>query len=310
MICKYGLFLLCALVGRTLHAQSDYDLTQRWFNEAIYNPGAVGNSLTTGAFLHARAQWVGTDGAPITQVAAFDTYVEQLNSGFGVVLLHDQIGYLNTYNLKASYAYYIPIDDHSSLSLGLSAGWLNRNRNITDDMAEESPDPILVRARASQHDPEFDFGFEYKGAFKLGASVRHLGLYAASDFAAPPLTVWAYASSRFKLSNIVSIEPCVSYNYRTDIHYFEAGALFYFLHNSSLASYHDKLWIGGMYRLQRQVAVLFGVHITPRIRLGYSFDYGFGDLAAISDKGTHEIFFAWQFNRIFYKDVCCPALKR
>jgi type IX secretion system PorP/SprF family membrane protein len=304
------LLIVGLLVGHRATAQSDYDLSQRWFNEAIYNPGAVGNHLTTGVFVHARTQWIGTDGAPATQVVTFDTYVQELRSAFGLVVLHDQIGYLNTYNVKLSYAYSIPVGDYSTLALGLSGGWLNRNRNIESNMADDPNDPLLAHNRAANHDPEFDFGLEYRGAFKLGASVRHLGFYSYSDFSAPPLTLWAYASTRFGVTGFWSIEPGVSYNYRSDIHYLEAGAVLYFSKRHGYTALRDSFWLGAMYRMHRQFAVLLGVHLTPQIRLGYSFDYGIGDLATLSNRGTHELFFAWHFNRIFYKDVCCPAIAR
>jgi type IX secretion system PorP/SprF family membrane protein len=308
---KYSVLLLGFFVAGQLAAQSDYDLSQRWLNESVYNPGATGNHLATAFSLHARAQWVGTDGAPLTQVATFDTYVQEIRSAFGLLIMHDQLGYLNTYNVKASYAYHVPVGERETLSLGLSAGWLNRNRDIREDMADEWFDPVLVRARAADHAPEFDFGMEFRSAaFKVGASVRHLGFYTYSDFAAPPLTVWSYAAAQLQVSSAFTVEPRVSYNYRTDIHYIEAGAIFHFSQRAgnSYYSFRDLFWIGGMYRLHQQVAVHLGVHITPKIQVGYSFDYGFGDLATLSNKGTHELFFAWRFNRIFAKDTCCPAL--
>ncbi|MDR2361384.1 MAG: PorP/SprF family type IX secretion system membrane protein [Prevotellaceae bacterium] len=310
-LCNSVLLLIGFLVaGGPLAAQSDYDLSQRWLNESIYNPGATGNHFVTALSLHARMQWVGTDGAPLTQVATFDTYVQEIRSAFGLLIMHDQIGYLNTYNIKASYAYHVPVGDEKTLSLGLSAGWLNRNRDIKENMADEWFDPVLARARGADHAPEFDFGVEFRSAiFKAGASVRHLGFYTSSDFAAPPLTLWSYAAVQLRVTNGFGLEPRVSYNYRNDIHYIEAGAILHFSQRArNYYSFRDLFWLGAMYRLHQQVSVHIGLHITPNIQAGYSFDYGFGDLATISDKGTHELFFTWRFHRLFSKDTCCPAL--
>ncbi|MDR1681383.1 MAG: PorP/SprF family type IX secretion system membrane protein [Prevotellaceae bacterium] len=307
---NYVLLLLGLLPAGRVAAQSDYDLSQRWLNEAIYNPGATGNHLATALSLHARTQWVGTDGAPLTQVATFDTYVPHIRSAFGLLIMHDQIGYLNSYNIKLSYAYHVPVSERSILSFGLSAGWLNRHRDIRDDMADEWFDPLLARARGADHTPEFDFGMEFRSpALKLGASVRHLGFYTSSAFAAPPLTVWSYAALPLRVTGAFGIEPRVSYNYRTAIHYIEAGAILHFAQRAgNFYSFRDLFWLGGMYRIHGQVAVHLGIHISKNIQVGYSFDYGFGDLATLSDKGTHEIFFTWRFHPIFSKDTCCPAL--
>ena len=293
-----------------VNAQSDYDLTQRWFNESMYNPAAAGNSFTTGVFLHGRTQWAGIEGAPLTQTITFDTYAEPINSAFGVVLSRDEIGYLTSYNIKASYAYYVPLTRKSTISLGLSAGLFNRNRNIEDGMTDQSGDPILAYKRENNYSPEFDFGLEYKGPFKLGAAVRHIGFNESSNFPKPAINIWTYISSRFNTGRSMSIEPCFSYTYRDKTGRYEAGALFYFMKTSNFTSYNDKFWLGAMYRFHGQYAILAGINITPKIRLGYSFDYGTSDLATISKSGTHEIFFAWQFNRIFYKDETCPAYRK
>ncbi|MDR1056341.1 MAG: PorP/SprF family type IX secretion system membrane protein [Prevotellaceae bacterium] len=310
LVYKFGVLLISVtLLAHTLKAQSDYDLTQRWMNESMYNPAAVGNSFTTGVFLHGRVQWLGLDGAPLTQTVTFDTYADNISSAFGVVFSRDEIGYLTSYTAKLSYAYYIPLTTKSTVSLGLSAGLFNRNRKLEEGMSEQSNDPVLAYKRVSNYAPEFDFGIEYKGPFKLGASVRHLGIYGDSKLPSPSLNIWTYLSSRFNITQTISIEPCVSYMYRNKIGRGEGGSLFYFMKTENRNTYNDRFWLGGMYRFHGQFAILAGVNITSKMRLGYSFDYGTGDLSTISRSGTHEIFLSWQFNRIFYKEETCPAYK-
>ncbi len=226
---KILILLIATIAYGTLHAQSDFDLTQRWFNESMYNPASVGNSFTTSIFIHGRMQWIGLNGAPQTQAATFDTYVEQLRSGFGVVLSRDEIGYINTYTARISYAYYLPITAKSSLALGLSGGLLSRSRKITDDMPEQINDPALAYKWVSNNSPEFDFGLEYKGPFKLGVAVRHLGFYSSTHFANPSVNIWGYLSSRFNVAPALSVEPCFSYTLRDGISRYEGGALLYFI---------------------------------------------------------------------------------
>lgn len=305
-----GLIVFCLFL-RNAKAQSDFDLTQRWFNESVYNPAATGNSFTTGVFLHGRKQWAGLEGSPSTQVVTFDTYVETIHSAFGLALLGDQIGYSSTYSGKLSYAYYIPTGRKSVLSLGLSAGVLNRNRNPNGVAIEVPGDPDVQYGVANEYSPDFDIGFEYKGPLKLGATVRHIGLQTSdNNLPSPALNVWTYASSRFNASNYLSIEPAVSFMYRNEISRYEMGAIFYWFKMNRGNDYNDRFWIGGMYRLQGQFAVLAGVHITPQLRLGYSFDYGTNnDLLSVSKMGSHELFLAWQLNRFFYKEASCPAYR-
>jgi type IX secretion system PorP/SprF family membrane protein len=295
----------------TVRSQSDFDLSQRWFNESIYNPGATGNSFSTGVFFHSRAQWTGFEGAPLTNAVTADTYIDEIHSGFGLAAYTDKIGYLSSWSAKFSYAYYIPIGDKLSLALGLSGYLQNRNIHISPDMYEQDFDPALIYSKINEYNPNFDFGFEFIGPLKIGASVRHLLKYemANSIFKSHSMNFWTYASSRFNIVNGVSLEPSVSYMYYDNIGRLEGGAIIYFFKTIKKTIYNDKFWIGGMYRLNKQFVVLAGVNLTTKIRLGYSFDYGTGSLATISKMGTHELFLSWYFNRIFYKERVCPAYR-
>jgi type IX secretion system PorP/SprF family membrane protein len=304
------LSVLCIYVAAA-EAQSDFDLSQRWFNESVYNPGATGNSFSTGVFMHSRAQWVGTDGAPVTNAISVDTYVENMSSGFGLAVYTDKIGYLSSWSAKLAYSYYIHIGSKSSLALGLAGYLQNRNSYVSPDMLDQSNDPVLSYSKISEYSPNFDFGIEFKGPLKIGASIRHLLKYEAvnSFFPAHNINVWTYASSRFNISSGMSLEPAASYMYRNNIHRIEGGAIVYFFKSMRGAVYNDRFWIGGMYRLNKQFAVLIGAGLTSKIRLGYSFDYGTGDLAAVSKMGTHELFLSWHFNKIFYREPDCPAYR-
>jgi type IX secretion system PorP/SprF family membrane protein len=309
---KYLILPVVIFMYGTVKSQSDFDLSQRWFNESIYNPGATGNSFSTGVFFHSRAQWIGTDGAPVTNAVSFDTYVENIRSGIGLAVYTDKIGYLSSWSAKVAYAYYISIGDKSSLALGLSGYLQNRNSRISPDMLDQSNDPALSYSKFNEYSPNFDFGLEFKGPLKIGASVRHLLKYEAvnSFFKAPSMNIWTYVSSRFNISNGISLEPAASYMYRENISRIEGGAIIYFFKSMKKSVYNDRFWLGGMYRLNKQFAILVGANLTSKIRLGYSFDYGTGDLATISKMGTHELFLSWHFNKIFYKEPDCPAYHR
>jgi type IX secretion system PorP/SprF family membrane protein len=303
--------ILC--VSDKVKSQSDFDLSQRLFNESIYNPGATGNSFSTGVFLHGRVQWLGTDGAPITNTISADTYVDDISSGLGIAVYTDKIGYLTSWSAKLAYAYYIRIGDKASLALGLAGYLQNRNSHISPDMLDQSIDPAALNySKFNEYNPNFDFGLEFKGPLKTGVSVRHLLKYetANSFYKAHSMNFWTYASSRFNISGGISLEPAVSYTYHDNINRIEGGAIMYFFKNVKRRVYNDKFWVGGMYKLNKQFAVLVGANLTPKIRLGYSFDYGMGDLATISNMGTHELFLSWHFNKIFYKEPDCPAYNR
>jgi type IX secretion system PorP/SprF family membrane protein len=305
---KFIILIVAGLSSAGAFAQSDFDFSQRWFNELLYNPAAAGNSLSTGFFLHSRSQWLGLDGAPVTLVGAFDSFSQSLHSGLGVTLAADYIGVHQTYNARLAYAYYMQLASGAMLSFGLSAGLLARHSNIHSDLMDE-PNDRIIAYNQKKYAPDFDFGIEYKGAFKLGATVRHLGAQAIADDYLSSINVWAYLSSRFNIARSVSLEPIASFTYRRDIYRAEGGVLLYFFKTKNLHTYNDRFWAGAVYRSSHNIALLAGMNLTSKIRIGYSFDYGFSDVATVATYGAHELFFAYQFNRTFYKDVCCPALR-
>ncbi|MDR2362084.1 MAG: PorP/SprF family type IX secretion system membrane protein [Prevotellaceae bacterium] len=307
---KLFILVIAGLSSANAYAQSDFDFSQRWFNESLYNPAAVGNSLSTGFFLHTRSQWLGLDGAPITLAGAFDYFNQPLHSGFGATVAADYIGVYQTYNFRLAYAYYMQFASGAMMSFGLSAGVLARHTDINAAQLDEPGDPVVDYNRDKEYTPDFDFGLEYKGAFKFGVTVRHIGVRAMADSRyAPSVNIWAYLSSRFNITRSMSVEPIASFTYRRDIYRAEAGALLYFFKTRNLHTYNDRFWIGAVYRSDHNIALLAGMNLTSRIRIGYSFDYGVDDVVNIATYGTHELFFAYQFNRQFYKDVCCPALR-
>jgi type IX secretion system PorP/SprF family membrane protein len=311
VLCRYKLVVISILLlkGEYCPAQSDFDLSQRHFNEALYNPAATGNTFTTSVFIHARAQWIGLDGAPTTEAISFDSFLSRFNSAIGLSITGDQIGFTNTYVARIAYAYYIQIFTQSMLSFGISASLFNRNQNASGALVDDLTDRELYYADISESKPDFDFGIELKGPVKIGSAIRHLApARGFSYFKEYSMNIWSYISTKLNTLNM-TIEPAMSHVYRDKYNRFEAGAIFYFKKSKVTASYNDKYWFGGMWRFHGQFAALAGISLTPRLRLGYSFDYAVKELARISEYGTHEIFISWHLNRSMPKDIDCPAYR-
>ena len=301
--------MLFGLLFGNLQAQSDFDFTQRWFNESLYNPAAAGNSFSTGLFLHSRTQWLGLDRAPVTVAGSFDFYSQPLRSGFALNVVADYLGPRHNYHFRGAYAYMIDLGETGILSMGLSAGLYMRGWYIKPtDLDNPSDPPALIYNERKEYTPDFDFGLEYLGPFKLGISLRHIGAkHLSKDLYPPDLHLWSYASSRFNLGESVSFEPLVAFTWRANISRFEGGFLMYFFKVENLRDYNDRFWVGAVYRTDHNIALMAGLNLTSQLRIGYSFDYGAGSVARLANVGSHEVFLAWQINRKFYKEFCCPV---
>ena len=58
--------------------------------------------------------------------------------------------------------------------------------------------------------------------------------------------------------------------------------------------YNDMVWGTVAYRSLGQVVIGFAIQPVPTLRIGYSFDYGIGDLATFGG-GSHEISIQYDF---------------
>lgn len=318
---RYFIVVIQIFVAHGLSAQSDFDLSQRWFNESIYNPAATGNTFSSvGICVHSRAQWLNTEGAPITNALTVDGYFDKINSAMGLVVQTDKIGYISAWSAKFNYAYYIGFE-HSTLSVGLAGYLMNRSKRIDPSMTSDPADPSLSYAHRNDYSPDFDFGLEYKGPLKVGLSARHLLSSQSVNSLHPAynMNFWGYISSRFQLSQsgTVSLEPVLSGTLRHNIYRVEGGVIAYFQRSSdgSLkpqdenSATNDKFWLGGMFQYKDQVSLLAGIYIIPELALGYSFNYGVTELSSLSKIGTHEIYLSWRLGRKSYKTDCCPAYR-
>jgi hypothetical protein len=64
---------------------------------------------------------------------------------------------------------------------------------------------------------------------------------------------------------------------------------------SALLYYKDKFWIGGMLRTGDAVGLLAGLFITPKLALGYSYDWSFTNTTFKYNGGSHEILLQYDF---------------
>ena len=104
-------FLLISLLMLCLksNAQFDQEFTQYMNNEMFINPAYTGTREYTSASLAYRNQWVGFDGAPITQTFSIHTPIKK-NWGLGFSALNEKIGITHQLKFSGSYAYQIELN--------------------------------------------------------------------------------------------------------------------------------------------------------------------------------------------------------
>jgi type IX secretion system PorP/SprF family membrane protein len=84
----FSLFAFTAVVG---FAQQDAQFTQYMYNTININPAYAGSRGALSIFALHRTQWVGLDGAPVTNAVSINTPLNN-KLGLGVSIINDRIG--------------------------------------------------------------------------------------------------------------------------------------------------------------------------------------------------------------------------
>lgn len=181
----YTVVLLLLLCFCAANAQQDPMFTNYHFNSLTFNPAYAGSNEHLTANLMHRQQWVGFDGAPVTQSLIVHTPVKSPRIGVGFSMVHDKIGPTGTLDLMASYAYRFLLGKNSNLklSLGVQAGVTNWHTDLINVAVEQG------------NDPSFQMNFtRWLPNFGAGALLTGRRFYAA--FGCPRLLEHSLLSSQ------------------------------------------------------------------------------------------------------------------
>jgi len=117
----FGIFLL----SPTAQAQ-DPIFSQFYAAPLQLNPAFAGNSYAPNFAFNYRNQWTNFGSAYVTFSGSYDQFVENLNSGFGIMVLADDAGQglLKTNKISAVYSYRVQINQDYFLKLGTEASFV------------------------------------------------------------------------------------------------------------------------------------------------------------------------------------------
>jgi type IX secretion system PorP/SprF family membrane protein len=110
-----------------------------------------------------RTQWVGLDGAPVTNTASINTPIKDTKLGLGVSIINDRIGPSDENNLAVDFPI---ISIHQRISSSLWTESISKPLNINFD-------------KLNQYDPN-DYSFENNIDNKFSPNIG-VGLYWYSD---------------------------------------------------------------------------------------------------------------------------------
>lgn len=297
ILCSTGLLSAATATGQHTPLTSQY-----LFNGLVINPAYAGSRDALAANLTYRHQWVGFDGAPVTQMMSIHAPLGRRKLGVGILVYNDRIGVSQESGVFTNYAYRIRFR-RGKLCLGIGAGMTMLRSQWTTLALQEVADQSFANDTRSAIRPNFSTGaFYYTKKWFVGASMPFLILnrydagtegWTFSDTKAdlePMLT----GGHVFELNRDIKLKPTTLLRYRI------ATGLQADLSANLILK--DKVWIGASYRTEDAFIASLEVFPTPQWRLGYAYDLGLSSLLPYHN-GSHELMVQYEFGyRIRVKD--------
>lgn len=300
---KLILISLISCLAFVLKAQQDAQFTHYAFNTLAVNPAYAGSrDALTVTGLH-RSQWVGFEGAPITQTFTLHSPVANDRLGLGLSVLNDKIGPLNNTSIFADFAYRLPVSEKGTLAFGLKVGLNAFRADLTSLDTDQAGDQSFASDISNGIAPNFGFGLYYHtDTWYVGASTPKL---VENDFESDGSDVsreqrhyWFIAGTVFPIAENIKLKPT------TFIQITQGAPIV--LDLSGMFIFQEKLELGAMLRIDDAVGVLAGYNINPQLRVGYSFDYSFNNTTFRYNGGSHEIMVRYDFIFKSNKKIISP----
>ncbi len=292
-----------------IKAQQDPQYSMYMFNGLYHNPAYAGTKNVLDVTALYRNQWTGQfdGGAPQSATLALHSPMPLKNFSLGLLVGYDHIGYTDTYNLLAMFAYKIPIKK-VQISLGLQGGFYNFSDNKNNSKRLDPTDRILDVGDIV-FAPNFGAGvYVYSKRFYAGFSIPHilqsniLEKYhiAGGDEAFAKLYRHMFLTAGVVIGRedaIVKLKPSILVKYVSGVSKnipdfdFNVSALFV-----------DRFWLGASLRTGgdlkgpyvSDIVGMFEVLITRQLRAGYAYDWQTSALNQFST-GSHEFMVGYQF---------------
>lgn len=289
-------FVVSVFLSISGKAQIEPQFTQYMFNETFINPSYVGSHESISATLLYRNQWVGIEGAPITQTFSIHAPLKNRHVGVGVSVMNEEIGISHQLSFYGYFAYRI-LYPNAALSFGLGGGFSNQEERYSEVTTIVQGDQQFMSDVNKKFLPNSSFGiYYYNKKFYAGLSIPRLMenkiiISSVNSIVENKVNykLWHYNLASgyvFDINEDLKFKPSVL------IKVVQNAPVEFDLNTNFII--HDFLWLGAGYRTGDAVAALFGMQITKQLLLGYSYDYTLSALKKYNS-GTHELSLRYNF---------------
>ena len=271
-------------------AQQDAQYTQYMYNTINVNPAYAGSRGVMSIFGLHRTQWVGLDGAPVTNAASINTPINNSNLGVGLSFVNDKIGPTNENAISADVSYTVKTSETFKLSFGVKGTANLFNLDVNKLNPQDAGDPQFQNLD-NTFTPNIGAGVYYHSdKMYVGLSVPNFfetKRYSDNDVAlnAERMNFYLIAGYVFDLSYNLKFKPALLTKavegapLQVDV---SANFLF-----------NDKFMLGAAWRWDAAVSAMAGFQITDGLFIGYGYDHETTRLRRFNS-GSHEIFLRFE----------------
>ena len=280
-------------------AQQLPQFTSYQLSPFLYNPAFAGVDGTTQLNAVIRNQWSGVREAPQTDVISGYGLLRNEKMGLGATAFKDVAGADSRRGITLSYAYHLRVKNDMSLSLGLSAGFLQYRLDHTIINPYDDGDPVFNSPVLSSVVPTATFG-AYLYADNFYAS------FALPQLLSSTFTVKDEYNDNSLIEGGLTNHIFVGGGYIKDINdaFTIEPSLLFMLSSPAPASvelmtkltYKDLLWTALSYRFNDAACMYIGVDIDERFYIAYAHDFVTSELSTVTS-GTNEFKLGFRFNK-------------
>lgn len=300
VISKGFVILILCISGLMVNAQQDPMYTQYLFNTQTMNPAYTGTWESLSFMVLARQQWAGLEGAPNTYTFSMQAPMKNERVALGLNVINDKIGLERRFYLFGDYSYLIPMNQTTSLRLGLKGGFTNYSNNFSEYQVNAPGSGVFDPRFQGEIDHKFmpNFGvgaFLYSKRYYVGFSVPKIlsndfetnynNLSIMSEFR----HYFLMAGFVFNLGENLKFKPTMltkaSFSSKTGSPV-QADLTANFL-------IKERFWLGASYRTGDSFGFIAQWIIDNKLRIGYAYDYTISNLRKVVS-GTHELMVSYE----------------
>jgi type IX secretion system PorP/SprF family membrane protein len=271
------------------YAQQDAQFTQYMYNTVNINPAYAGSRGAMSIFGLHRTQWIGLDGAPVTNAFSINTPINNSNLGIGLSFLNDRIGPTVENAISADISYTIRTSEKYKLSFGIKGTGNFFNLDVSRLNPRDQNDPQFQNLNTFS--PNIGAGiYLHSNKTYIGISVPNFietNRYNDNEIAIfkDKINYYLIAGHVFEINSIIKFKPALL----TKV---VLGAPLQ-LDVSGNFMFNNTFVLGAAYRWDAAFSAMAGFQVTNGLYIGYGYDLETTKLRHYNS-GSHEVFLRFE----------------